>query len=320
MIRFLCILIFGVLFTFSTDAQSIRVTLADTNLLIGESTTLTLKVESKPKDSIRYFPKQNQIDARLFSGKSVVNSTPTELELTSAFWDTTLINTTSKTWLGKYTITAWDSGLYLIPGQEIYINDSLYRFNDIKINFTLVAKVDSVDIYDIYENYADVPANAFSITKFLKNNWWWMALILIAGIIYYFYRLNKKAEELPKPERKANLKDRTLIAIEALERERLWEQDRLKEHFVELSYILRNYLTSRYEISLLEKTTYQAKILLLQKGLNEETVDTIIRILFASDMVKFAKSEPDELEILKVSAKAKQVVAETSPIEIEGVE
>ena len=94
----------------------------------------------------------------------------------------------------------------------------------------------------------------------------------------------------------------------------------MKEHFVELSYILRSYLTSRYDISLLEKTTYETTVLLTRKGLEEETVDVIIRILSQSDMVKFAKSKPDVIAILRISALAKQVVAETSPLDFDNVE
>ena len=94
----------------------------------------------------------------------------------------------------------------------------------------------------------------------------------------------------------------------------------MKKHFVELSYILRSYLTTRYDISLLEKTSYQTKILLTEKGLNKETVDVVSRILSQSDMVKFAKSKPELIEILRISTLAKQIVVETSPLEFDNVE
>ncbi len=118
-------------------------------------------------------------------------------------------------------------------------------------------------------------------------------------------------------ERPISLKQRTLIAIEALEDAKLWERDQLKEHFVELSYILRSYLTSRYNITLLEKTTYETTIVLTEKGLNEDTVNVILRILSQADMVKFAKSKPDTISILRISTLAKQIVAETSPLEFD---
>jgi ethanolamine ammonia-lyase large subunit len=112
-----------------------------------------------------------------------------------------------------------------------------------------------------------------------------------------------------------SLKDRTLYAIDSLEKLKLWEQGKVKEHFSELTFILRSYLSTRYEINLLEKTSHETKLLLLQKGLHEETVRVISNILMEADLVKFAKSHPDEIAIYKHTQLVRQVVAETSPIE-----
>ena len=115
------------------------------------------------------------------------------------------------------------------------------------------------------------------------------------------------------------MKEKTILAIESLEKRRLWEDDKLKLHYIELSYIMRSYLSARYNLNLLEKTTIETRLLLREAGLHAETINGISQILNQSDMVKFAKSTPDEMTILKVSIKAKQIVAETSPIEFENV-
>jgi sulfur transfer complex TusBCD TusB component (DsrH family) len=70
----------------------------------------------------------------------------------------------------------------------------------------------------------------------------------------------------------------------------------------------------------LEKTTYETKLLLQQKGLEDRTIDTIILLLTESDMVKFAKSQPEEIAILKIDQYAREIVAETSQFEIENAE
>ena len=49
-------------------------------------------------------------------------------------------------------------------------------------------------------------------------------------------------------------------------------------------------------------------------------MEVIARILSEADMVKFAKSEPDVIAILRVSTLARQIVAETSPLEFDNVE
>ena len=183
----------------------------------------------------------------------------------------------------------------------------------------LVDPIDGVDLYDIKENFAEIPPKPFSLVDFLKSNWWWIALIIV-GIIVFIIVKRRNKEDTEEREKPLSLRQRTLFAIDALEKAKLWEKGLLKEHFVELSMILRMYLTSRYEISLLEKTTYETRLLLTQKGLNEETVQVIARILSESDMVKFAKSEPDTISILRVSTLARQIVAETSPLEFDNVE
>ena len=114
-----------------------------------------------------------------------------------------------------------------------------------------------------------------------------------------------------------SLEERTLNAIDALEKRKLWEEDRLKEHFVQLSYILRSYLTERYSISLLEKTTHEARLLLEEIALNKSTISSIISVLSEADMVKFAKSKPEVNSILLVSRMARVIVKETRPIESE---
>ncbi|MFN5912374.1 MAG: hypothetical protein ACK45H_13620, partial [Bacteroidota bacterium] len=96
-----------------------------------------------------------------------------------------------------------------------------------------------------------------------------------------------------------------------------WEIGKLKEHYIELSFILRSYLSSRYDLNLLENTTAEAQLILSHKGLHPETIRVIGTVLDQSDMVKFARSAPIEVEVLKVSQQVRQIVAETSPIEFE---
>ena len=100
----------------------------------------------------------------------------------------------------------------------------------------------------------------------------------------------------------------------------MWKQGLLKEHYVELSFILREYLSKRYALSLIEKTSYESKLLLTQKGIPVLTIDEIGEILNQSDMVKFAKSEPEEITVIRLSSTAKQIVEQTSLLELEDVE
>lgn len=314
--------IFGLL-CFTSFGQKLDAKVSESQILIGQRITITYSIDAGKADKIRFTPKSNEIEARAVSENGNLSSEGTNFEIVDDFKDTFIVNQDDKKWIGQYVVTAWDSGLFLLPGPNVIVNDSTLIFPDVNVACYLTDPVDGVDLYDIRENYAEVPSKPFTIIGFLKTHWWWMTILILGILVFILYRRHlKRKKELEdiEEERPVSLKERTLIAIQALEDAKLWEQGRLKEHFVELSYILRSYLTSRYSISLLEKTTYETTLILTRKGLEKETVDVIIRILSQSDMVKFAKSEPDAVAILRVSALAKQVVAETSPLDFDNVE
>tara|TARA_R110002072_G_scaffold302709_2_gene487502 strand:- start:11406 stop:12365 length:960 start_codon:yes stop_codon:yes gene_type:complete len=319
MIRYLTYL-FALFCSLSVASQKLDQKLSESQLVIGQPIILTYSVVTAKNDTVLFKEKNDIIKVRSITKTGDLSSDGIEFEILHPFVDTFIFHTNSKEWVGKYTITAWDSGMFVIPGETIIVNDSTYHFEDLAVISYLVDPIDGVDIYDIKENFAEIPEKPFSITEFITENWWWLLIILFATIAFIGYRRRNKGEDYEEEERPISLKERTLLAIDSLESAKLWEKEQLKEHFIELSFILRSYLASRYDISLLEKTTYETKILLTQKGLNEETVNAIARILSESDMVKFAKSKPDLVAILRVSTLAKQIVAETSPLEFDNVE
>lgn len=300
------------------QAQKLSAHVSEEFILIGEETTITYKISTKAGDSITFDPFQMEIPSKAISGGKLTQDGAL-FEIIDEFDDTVIINGSKMQWTGKYVVTAWDSGMFVIPGPQVIIDDSLFYFDNLMISCDLVEHDSKVDLYDIREHFAEVPDQPFDLFRFLGNNWWWILLVIIAAVVFIMIRKrNRETDE--EPVQHISLKQRTLLAIEALDKEKLWEKDKLKEHFVELSYILRSYLTARYDISLLEKTTHQAKLILKEKGLEDDTIDVINRILSQSDMVKFARSKPDSIDILKISALAKQIVAETSPLEIEDAE
>ncbi|NBX80223.1 MAG: hypothetical protein EBQ94_07575, partial [Flavobacteriales bacterium] len=130
----------------------------------------------------------------------------------------------------------------------------------------------------------------------------------------------RREPKIVKHVREMSLKKKSLMAIDALEKAELWKRDKVKEHFVELSYILRSYLTSRYELNLLDKTTTETKLLLTAKGIEKPVVDSILNVLNHSDLVKFAASKPSEEIIEKSFFMIRQLIVETSPIEYDHAE
>lgn len=313
------------LFAFQSWSQELSATLNHSRILIGEQVEMTLKVKLKPRTYLRYEAFAGFVPGKIQQANSqLTTNQKVELEIVRDFYDTLIKGKDRDTWIGKYTITCWDSGTVVIPEQAITIGDSTLYFNELRLSCGMVPSVKNQDIFDIKESFAEVEEPQTRFYKFIltvgQNSYWLVPLLIILIIIFIQLRRHKKAAKPKRSEPEISLKDKTLIAIESLENRKLWNDGQLKLHYIELSYIMRSYLSSRYTISLLDKTTIETRLLLKQCGLHTETIDTLMTILNQSDMVKFAKSEPDEITILKVSILAKQIVAETSPIEFENVD
>lgn len=288
--------------------------LSKNKISIGEQVELVYELQlGSESDKIRFDPKVGMISSDAVSENSDLRSgDKVNLEIAGSFSDSISYEKPMK-WFGRYKITAWDTGTFEIPAPMIVLNDSAIQFQPLRLEVVSPRLIDGQGIYETETKFVDIPEDRLA---WLKQNWWWLALIAVAGIVALIcYRYKKRIP--PESPKELSLKDRALVAIDALDAAKLWEKGQLKEHYIELSYILRSYLGARYGLNLLERTSYQATVLLIAQGLAQDTVRTIQLILDQSDLVKFAKSVPPEMEIYKISALARQIVAETSPIEFD---
>lgn len=306
-----------ILLTSLSFGQKLTTSVSQDVIFIGEKIILTYSIELNKNDNVKFSPKENFITCFLSDTNSSVNNNSGEFEILSPFYDTTIHNRTNKIWRGTYAISAWKDGVYIIPEQSVVINDSIHYFKPASINVKMMEDDENIDIYDIRESQIELPESPITVVAFLKKYWWLIALAVLLVVAIIVIKNKRKINQ--EPIKELSLKEATLIAIESLEKQKLWEKDKLKEHFIELSLILRLYLSKRYNVTLLDKTTYEARLLLNQTEINPEIIQSITKILSESDMVKFAKSKPELVEILSVSTLAKQIVAETSPIQFTNV-
>ncbi len=301
------------------QAQGVETGISKDEFKIGESIKYVIQLKLKNnKDSVYYKPYENTIPARQKIQNSMLNTkTPFEFEIYSPFKDT--LDFKNNIWIGRYEITIWDTGYFVIPPGTLKYQDSIYEIPALLVHVLLDAydpKKDPIEITEMFEELKDETI-VEKIVRLSKTYWY---LYVILGILLLFLLIRKrykKSEVKPIIHKEMSLKDRTLFAIDALDNRKLWMNDRLKDHYLELSSILRMYLTGRYKINFMEKTSSETYKTLQKLGLEKEIIATIRHILSHSDMVKYAKSEPEELDILKVSLLSKQVVAETSPLEFE---
>lgn len=289
-----------------TFSQGPKVVVEKNEVLVGEQFYIYYRLPVSISDSINYSPFKTEIPSYILEGKKDTNFV--DVEIVQPFKDSIFHSNGMSEWVGKYKVTVWDSGEVNLPKISLLKNDSLVEFSSIKVNVSLAKHIEGKDIYDIKEGFTDLPDALKDVKSFLKKHWWWivLSLIVIVAAILIFIKKRKKA----KLAGVLSLEELALSKIEELNKKKLWLDNKLKQHYIELSYILRDYLSNKLVISLLEKTTDEATLLLKQKSLPQDKIDAISEILLKSDMVKFAKSAPEEYEILKTSSLTIEIIKE----------
>lgn len=214
----------------------------------------------------------------------------------------------SPRWIGKYSITAWDTGLIQIPEFSILYADSVWKFEPVNLAVSAPPAIAGQALIETDIPFSDFP---FSPIDWLRENVGWL-LLGVGGILVVLFWKFRKRKYPEKAE--LSLLEKTLLAIESLEKTKRWENEDVKKHYIELTYILKAYLGARYGLNLLEKTTFQTTSLLIASGLPNELVTSIQQFLEQADLVKFAKSRPQSTEIVEVNAWAKRIVLQTSEI------
>ncbi|MES2800831.1 MAG: hypothetical protein V4638_12495 [Bacteroidota bacterium] len=307
------------LVTFLSFAQKSTSTVQPQKIQVGVPAKLKIIVELPSDASYKYTPFTSIVPARKKDNSQVLTTESSEdIEVVNSFSDTIFMKGKQKIWEGNYEITGWNEGVYEIETGTFFLNDSTMTLPTATLKVVLVSKKEGQDIYDIDEHFAELPPAGNPIILFLLDYYWLLLIFIVILLIYWRWKKVSKVDK--NPPKVLSLKARILMAIDMLEAEKLWEKGKLKEHYIELSFILRSYLSSRYELNLLEKTTIETKLLLQRVGLHPETIESIEIVLMQSDLVKFAKSQPEEIEILKISQKVRMIITETSPLEYENVE
>lgn len=281
---------------------------------IGEQTELIYELKGvSPSARLDFYPHQKTIPcvssvANLKSGKADARS----LEIIGSFHDTLFEKGGVWTWQGSYIVTAWDTGKIVIPATSIAVKDSVYSFSPISLHVNAPKINPKQGIYDIKEVYTSVPSS-FGLF-FKKHAWWIILLVVVAVLIFWWWKKRKNnPKKIDNTKDKTTLKEQVIAEIDALIAKKLWENEGLKEHYFQLSLIIRTYLGKRYHLSLIDKTSYQIQLLLVQSNVHKELVAQIKIVLEQSDLVKFAKSEPTLLEITSSANLAKEIVLKTSP-------
>ncbi len=269
---------------------------------MGEQATLRIRIKKPPK-KVQHHPLEGEISCGMRSDSSSL-TVDGKLEITRPFADTTYSKANEQIWEGVYTVTAWDTGVYVMPVLSVGLSDTTLNLQapDLKVGFTKQPLAD-----ELQEMTAELPDEPSWL-----ETYWWLVFIPLAVVIVLLIRRRNTV----KAVKQLSLKQRTQIAIDALKKQAYWKQGKINEHYIEFSFLLRSFLSARYELNLTERTTYETMVLLTKKDIPEDTLRKIKSLLQESDMVKFAKGLPDAEETELSLLRFEELVVELSPLDI----
>jgi hypothetical protein len=272
-------------FSFKSQGQTIQAEarIDRTSMPIGDQTILHIIAHIPVKTDVTFPQLKDSLETKV----PIVNSLRPDTVIDKN-------NPGQETITHNYTITSFDTGVYVIPSYKIRTKTDSAETGTITFQITSV-KVDTTKtFYDIKRPY-DVKYN---IVDWLKDHWLWIVIplaiiLLIIGLIIYLRKRPKNKVAVVKKAAPA-LPDYAIALnkLNELRDKKLWQQEMVKQYHSELSDVMREYLEKRYHIHTFEKTTDEIFAGLKYMDIPQESRNKLSQILVLADLVKFAKEKP----------------------------
>lgn len=282
-----------------------RISLSRDTLLVGDELVMTITA-TYPVGTRLYQPAEVNSDGqflmkkiRLLSSRQISGTMEDRYEIVGSFFAT-----------GTQTIPdfgfVWHDSAGTIrevsaPAESVYVKS------------VLPADTAGLDIKDIIGPQA-LPGRKWLIFVII------LAVLGALGVGYYLYRRRLASMPLPEipPEPPYEVALRRLTGLKA---DKLIEKGDFKRYYIELTFILRNYIEGRFGIPAIESTTFELKRSLKHDDLPRPQAEAAVSVLMRADLVKFAKYIPDaqhansDFDIVKAFVMAtKPAVAEPEAV------
>lgn len=289
------IVLFVLFFSFPAFSQ-VKATLDTTSLKIGEEFIYSIEVKIDSTETVQ-FPEEQS-----FLPLEVIEFYPT---------DTTFESNKTRL-IKKYGLTQFDSGRYVLPQQQVLINERVFYTDTLLVEVADVV-VDTLKqpMFDI-KPFIDVPPVKTNWLKYLL--WALLILAIIAGFVYLILRQKKKREEarqqLPPFEE-------ALVALQTLDNSAFLKENKLKDYYSSLTEIVKRYLDREVDEAALESTTDEliTKLEMHKDAghleFDRATINRLKEILKRADLIKFAKMQMESGQAQLDRTDIEEIIKET---------
>lgn len=226
------------------------------------------------------------------------------------------IDTLKNRLLKRYVLTGFDSGAYYIPQQQIFIRNQAFLTDSILINVATVpidtTKQKMFPIKSIQEE-------PYVFDDFKPYLIWVLLGLLLIGLVLYFILKKKKVDEQEEIIPLLPPYEEALEKLKALDHKLLWQNNKIKQYYSELTEIIREYIEKELKVPALEITSDELITYLKDfkdaetLDLSKETFEKLKALLQEADLVKFAKSKPLSHEIEEDRKDAEEILNNMKP-------
>ncbi len=233
--------------------------------------------------------------------------------------DTLKIDTLKNKLVRKYILTGFDSGAYYIPQQQVFIKNQAHLTDSLLINVATIA-IDTTKVQKF--PIKGIKAEPYQFDDFKNIIYWILAIFLIVGTVLYFALKRTDNQQTYTSEPLLAPYQEAIRSLKLLDGKLLWQNNKVKEYYSELTDIIRHFIERELHVPALETTTDG-----LLETLNDfsdtkaidtdkETLQRLHKLLQQSDLVKFAKSKPLAHEIEADRNIAEHIIKNIKPKEI----
>jgi hypothetical protein len=231
--------------------------------------------------------------------------------------DSTKVDTIKNSLIRRYILTGFDSGAFYVPQQQIFIKNQAFLTDSILVNVATIA-IDTTKVKKF--PIKTIKKEPFTFDDFKIYLYVILAILAIIGFWVYWFVIKKRkiAEDAPT-YRMLPPYEEALLKLSELDEKLLWQNNKTKEYYSELTEIVRGYIERELKVPALEKTTDEV-LEMVKDFKNSDTIETsketIIKLkdLFQeADLVKFAKSKPLAIEIEDDRRDAEHIIGNLKP-------
>ena len=234
--------------------------------------------------------------------------------------DSTRIDTIKNSLIRRYILTGFDSGAFYIPQQQIFVKNQAFLTDSLLINIATIA-IDTTKLKKF--PIKSIKKEPYTFDDFRIYIYLILAILAIIGFWIYWFVIRKRKETEDAPTyRTLPPFEEAILRLNELDEKLLWQNNKIKEYYSELTEIVRGYIERELKVPALENTTDE--VLAMIKDFknadsietSKETIKKLKDLLREADLVKFAKSKPLAIEIEDDRRDAEFIIGHLKPKQI----